>query len=79
MADLTKLSQKEVEEGYREYSAEINRRHELTRIPEQITELATQGRVIGVEEQAMVDAVTRRPEVPVEEVPWTEELPGTPA
>lgn len=64
MADLTQLSQKEVEEGYREYSAEINRRHELQRIPEQITELATQGRVIGVEEQDMLDAVTRQVEEP---------------
>ena len=58
MADLTQLSTEELYEGYRAYSAEINRRHELQRIPQEITQLATQGREIGVEESAMVDAVT---------------------
>lgn len=62
MADLTQLSETELHEGYRAYSAEINRRHELQRIPEQITELATQGRQVGVEEQVMVEAVTKHPE-----------------
>lgn len=61
MADLTQLSETALHERYRAYSAEINRRHELQRIPEQITELATQGRQIGVEESAMIDAVTRAP------------------
>lgn len=62
MADLTKLSDTALHEGYRAYSAEINRRHELQRIPEQITELATQGRQAGVEERVMVEAVTKHPD-----------------
>lgn len=62
MADLTHLSTRDLHEGYREYSAEINRRHELQRIPEQITELAAQGRQIGVNEQVMIEAVTKHPE-----------------
>lgn len=62
MADLTQLSIEKLYEGYHAYAAEINRRHELQRIPEQITELATQGRQIGVDEQVMVEAVTKHPE-----------------
>lgn len=62
MSDLTQLSETDLHEGYRAYSAEINRRHELQRIPEQITELATQGRQIGVDEKVMVEAVTKHPE-----------------
>lgn len=58
MADVTQLSDAELHKGYREYSAEINRRHEMKRIPEQITELATQGRQAGIDDQTMVAAVT---------------------
>lgn len=68
MSDLTQLSDTELYEGYREYSAEINRRHELQRIPEQLTELATQGRVIGVDEQVMIHAVTHTPKPDEEDV-----------
>lgn len=64
MADLTQLSETALHEGYREYSAEINRRHELQRIPQEIGNLAQQGRELGVEESAMIDAVTRAPESP---------------
>lgn len=58
MTDLTQLSTEELHEGYREYSAEINRRHDLQRIPQAIGNLAQQGRDIGLQESAMIDAVT---------------------
>lgn len=69
MADLTQLSDTELHEGYRAYAAEINRRHELQRIPHEIGNLAKQGREIGVEESTMIDAVARVPE----EAPANEE------
>lgn len=75
MADLTQLSNEELHEGYRAYSAEINRRHELQRIPEQITELATQGRQLGVADEVMIQAVTNSSEPETE---WNDELPGEP-
>ena len=62
MSNLISLSEDQLRAGYRAYAQEIERRHELRRIPEQITELATQGRQIGVEEQVMVEAVTKHPE-----------------
>ena len=62
MSNLISLSDNQLHAGYRAYAQEIERRHELRRIPEQITELATQGRQIGVEEQVMVEAVTKHPE-----------------
>lgn len=56
--DFTTLPDHEVQEIYLAVSAEITRRHELTRIPGQIATLAQQGREIGVEEATMIDAVT---------------------
>lgn len=60
MSDLTQLSDTELHEGYRAYSAEINRRHELRRIPQEISNLAQQGHDIGLEESTMIDAVTNQ-------------------
>lgn len=58
------LSDEELNARYIEANDEIARRRRLTAIPTEISELAQQGREIGVEEAAMIDAVTR---VPIEE------------
>lgn len=58
MPDLSTLTDEELNTQYRAYSAELQRRYDMARIPQEITQLATQGREIGVEESAMIDAVT---------------------
>ncbi|MDO5373019.1 MAG: hypothetical protein Q4F10_06160 [Corynebacterium glutamicum] len=69
MADLTTLTETDLHAGYRAYAQEIERRHELRRIPEQITELATQGRQVGVTDEVMINAVTHVPEPDPEQAP----------
>lgn len=66
MIELSQLPEAELHEGYRAYSAEINRRHELQRIPAEISELAQQGREMGIEESTLAEALINAPEVEVE-------------
>lgn len=61
MADLTQLSTEELNSQYRAYSAELQRRYDMARIPQEITQLATQGREIGVADSVMVEAITAEP------------------
>ncbi|WP_211438911.1 hypothetical protein [Corynebacterium glutamicum] len=56
------LSDEELNARYIEANDEIARRRRLAAIPAEISELAQQGREIGVEEATMIDAVTRAPE-----------------
>ena len=58
MDDLKNLSNEELNAQYRAAAAEINRRYDMERIPQEISDLALQGRGVGVEESAMIDAVT---------------------
>lgn len=58
------LSDEELNARYIEANEELARRRRLAAIPAEISELAQQGREIGVEEAVMIDAVTRAVEEP---------------
>lgn len=57
------LTDEELNARYIEANEEIARRRRVAAIPQEISELAQQGREIGVEEATMIEAVTREPEV----------------
>ena len=64
------LSDEELNARYTEANEELARRRRVAAIPQEISDLAQQGRDVGVEDAVMVDAITRAPE----EVPAGEEL-----
>lgn len=59
--DIKSLSDNELDAHYREANDEIARRRRVAAIPQEISALVQQGREIGVDESAMIDAVTRAP------------------
>lgn len=68
MADLSAMPSAELLEGYREYAREVQYRAERTRVPEQLRELAEQGRSLGLSEDQILGAVKdTRPEEPAPE------------
>lgn len=62
MVDFSRFDDGQLDALRVDVLTEQERRANLEQIPAQVTELATQGRVIGVEEQVMVEAVTKHPE-----------------
>lgn len=75
--DLSTMPQEELEAHARAYQGEVQRRIERDRIPLEIEQTAQRGRDMGLTDEIMVDAVTRRPEPepeePVEEYPTHED------
>lgn len=68
MADLSTMPTAELLKSYREYAREVQYRAERTRIPEQLRELAAQGRSLGLSEDEILGAVKdTRPEAPAPE------------
>lgn len=61
MFDLTQISDEELHTRYLAYNDEINRRNEMQRIPQEIGNLAQQGRDIGVSDSVMIEAIKESP------------------
>ncbi|WNO28335.1 hypothetical protein SEA_PSONYX_25 [Corynebacterium phage PSonyx] len=61
--DLTQVPQEELNAAATAINLEVNRRIERDRIPLEIEETAQRGREMGLTDEVMVEAVTKRPEV----------------
>ncbi|MFW8622528.1 hypothetical protein ACOI1A_01005 [Corynebacterium glutamicum] len=61
------LSDEELTTRYTEANEELARRRRVAAIPQEISDLAQQGREIGVADSVMVEAITRTPEAPAGE------------
>lgn len=56
------LSDEELAARYTEANDELARRRRVAAIPQEISDLAQQGRDAGVDEATMIEAVTREPD-----------------
>lgn len=61
MLDLTSLSDEDLRANFNAYRLEVERRNELVRIPQEISELAQQWRANGGEDSAIIDAIHTTP------------------
>ena len=60
--DLTTIPQGELDAAATAINREVNRRIERDRIPLEIEQTAQRGREMGLTDEVMVEAVTKRPE-----------------
>lgn len=60
--DLTQVPQEELDQAAAAINQEVNRRIERDRIPLEIEQTAQRGREMGLTDEVMVEAVTKRPE-----------------
>lgn len=70
--DLTTIPRGELDAAATAINREVNRRIERDRIPLEIEQTAQRGREMGLTDETMIEAVTKRPEVVEEDAPIEE-------
>lgn len=58
MIDLKNLTDEDLRESFNAYRLEVERRNELARVPQEISDLAQYWREMGGEDSTIIDAVT---------------------